>query len=127
MSYTATPTSSVEIPTWCSISFMAQETLMGLDLTRSHSEVRHTAGLLWTSNRPDAEAADNTQQSQETDIGDADRIRNHNPSQRATSDSRFRSHGHWHRYRIYCPFLCLAKSCYVILEQQRQEQKVETG
>lgn len=117
MSYTTTPTSSVEITACYAVfPFMAQQPQLGQDLliivtSRSHSEARHSAGLLWTSNRPGAEAADNTHQSQETDIGDADGIRTHNPSQRAAADPRFRSHGHWHRYRIYSPFLCLTKCC----------------
>jgi len=51
-----------------------------------------------------------TRQSQETDIGAADGIRTHNPSQGPAADPRFRSHGHWHRYRIYFNFLCLTKS-----------------
>jgi hypothetical protein len=88
MSYTATPTSSVEITTCYAVfPFMAQQSLVGQDLliivaARSHSEARQSARLLWTRNRPDAEAADNTQQPQETDMGTADGIRTHNPSER---------------------------------------------
>jgi hypothetical protein len=101
---------------------MAQQPLADQDLliivaSRSHSEARQSEGLLWTSNRPDAEAADNTQQSQQTDIGTADRIRTHNPSQRATADPRFNpmATGIVVEYTIL--LLCLTKSCYEMLEQ----------
>jgi len=96
--------------------FMAQQPQLGQGLliivaSRSHSEARHSAGLLWTSNRPNEETADNTHPSHETDIGAADGIRTHKPSQGAAAEPRFRSNGHWHRYRIYYHFLCLTKSC----------------
>jgi len=54
---------------------------------------RHTAGLLWTSDQPDAETSrpDNTQNSQETDIHSLGGIRTRN---RAATDPRLRLRGH---------------------------------
>ena len=56
----------------------------------------HSVGLLWTSDRPFAEAyvPDNTQQSQQRDIHTSGGIRSHNPRKRAATDPRHRPRGH---------------------------------
>jgi hypothetical protein len=78
---------------------MAQQPLLGQRLIikalRIHSGTPHSVRLLWTSDQPDAEASDNTQHSQETDIHSAGGIRTRNPSKRAAADSRLRRRGHW--------------------------------
>jgi len=52
---------------------MAQQPLVGhglliIETSRSNSDTPRTVGLLWTSDQPNAEASDNKQHSQETDI-----------------------------------------------------------
>ena len=55
--------------------------------TRLHVHIQldttHSGGLLWTSDRPDAEISDNTQHSERTDIHAPGGIRTHNPSRHA--------------------------------------------
>jgi hypothetical protein len=52
---------------------MAQQPLVGHDLliteaSQLHSDTPRTVGFLWRSDQPNAEASDNKQHSQETDI-----------------------------------------------------------
>jgi hypothetical protein len=82
--------------------FMAQQPLVGQGLliiegSRSHSATSHSVGLLWTSDQPDADISDNTQDSQERDIHVPGGIRPHNPSKRAAADQRFILRGDWDR------------------------------
>jgi hypothetical protein len=62
----------------------------------SHSDKPHSVGLLWTSERPDAETS-TWQQSQQTNVHAPGRIRTHNPSKREAADPRFKTRGHWDR------------------------------
>ena len=55
--------------------------------SRSHADIPHSVGLLWTSYRRAAETSDNTQYSQEENIHAAGGIRTHNPSNRAAADT----------------------------------------
>ena len=63
--------------------------------TITHSDTRHSVGLLWTSDQPDA--PDNTQHSQQTDIQVPGGIRTHNPSKQAATNPGLRLRGHWGR------------------------------
>jgi hypothetical protein len=80
---------------------MAQQPLVGQGLlsfeaSRSHSDTPHSAGLLWTSDQPDAETLpDNTQHSQGTEIHAAGGIRTRNRRKLTAADPRLRPRGHW--------------------------------
>jgi hypothetical protein len=81
---------------------MAQQPPVGqclliIEDSRSHSDKRHLLGLLWTSDQPDAENSDNTQQSQQIDIHAPGGIQTHNPSNPVAADPRLRPRGHWDR------------------------------
>ena len=79
---------------------MAQQPLVGqglliTDASRSHWDTPQWAGLLWTSDQPDAgPLPNNTQHSQETDIHVPGGIRTRNPSKRAAANPRLRPRGH---------------------------------
>jgi hypothetical protein len=62
-----------------------------------HSDTPHSVGLLWKSDRPDAETSlpDNTQHPQETDVHDREGIRTRNPSKGKAADPRLRPRSHW--------------------------------
>jgi hypothetical protein len=63
--------------------------------------IRHTVGLLWTSDQPVAEASTYTGQhniyTQETNIYAPCGIRTRDPSNQAAADLRLRSRDHWDR------------------------------
>ena len=79
---------------------MARQPQMGtgvlvVEVTQSHSFRHATLSVgLWTSDRPVAETADNTQHSQDTDIHTSGGIRTRNPKKRAGADPRLRPRGH---------------------------------
>jgi hypothetical protein len=95
---------------FCGVSYvyyvMQQQPLMGQGLlifeaSRSHSDTRHSIGLLWTSGGPSQRPLPgNTQHSQERDLQALNGVRNRNPSKRATVDPRLREHGH--RTQLSC-------------------------
>jgi hypothetical protein len=59
---------------------MGGQGLFVFEAERSRSETRHSPGLLWTSDQPDAETSYYTQHSQETDIYAPCGIRTSNPT-----------------------------------------------
>ena len=70
---------------------MAQQPLVGHDLhiveaTLSHSDTSASVGLLWTSDKPDAEACTWQHTTLSQDIRVPGGIPNHNPSKRTTED-----------------------------------------
>jgi len=76
---------------------VAQQLLVGQALImieglHSHSDTPHSVGLLWKSDRPDAETSSFQYKTQETDICAPGGIRTHNFSKRAAADPR-----HWDR------------------------------
>jgi hypothetical protein len=84
--------------------FMAQQPTMGqgliiVEASRSHSDPRHTVGLFWTSDQPDAQTS--TSQHNSTHMQHASTplsgIRTRHPSMKATADPSFRPCGHWDR------------------------------
>jgi hypothetical protein len=100
-------TSGNKDPGWyIYIFFFSDSTaLVGQDLliveaSRSYSDKPHSVELLWTSDRPVAEASTNTQHSQERDIYAPGAIRTHIPNKGAAPDPRLRPHGHWDRWLI---------------------------
>jgi hypothetical protein len=85
---------------------MAQQPLVGQGLltiaaSRSHSDTPHSAGLLCTSDQPDAETS--TWQHTTNTVHDKHPcpggIRTHNPSKRGTADPRVRPRGQLPRDR----------------------------
>jgi hypothetical protein len=81
---------------------MAQELLVGQGLVTveaSHSDRPHSMGLLWTSDRPDAETS-TWQHSQQTGIHAPDEIWTHNPSKLGAADTRLRRRGHRDRRKL---------------------------
>ena len=74
--------------------------LISIEASLSHSEISHSVGLLWRSDRPDAETSvpDNTQHSQETDIHAHGGIRTRIPGKWATADTHLRPHSHRDRF-----------------------------
>jgi hypothetical protein len=75
------------------IFYIALQPLVGQGLLIIEASRSHSAGLVWTSDQPDAETSDNTQHSQETDIHAPGGIRTHaldhwdRPLDRSTSDN----------------------------------------
>jgi hypothetical protein len=69
-------------------------------LDHTHT-IRHTVGLLWTSDQPVAETATYTGQhnieAQKTNIHAPSGIRTRDPSNQAAADLCLRSRGHWNR------------------------------
>jgi hypothetical protein len=65
--------------------------------SRSHSDTPHSIGLLWTSDRPDAETSTWQHATLTTDINVPGSIRTRNPSKRVTANPRLRPHGHQNR------------------------------
>jgi len=64
--------------------------LLIVEASQSHAEAPQSVGLLWTSDRPDAENSDNTHHSQQTDIHALGEIRTHNSSNQAAVDPHLR-------------------------------------
>ena len=60
--------------------------LLIIETSRLHTDTPQSVGLLWTSDQPNAEFTDNTQQSQETDIHASGGIRTLITSKRAAAD-----------------------------------------
>jgi GH43 family beta-xylosidase len=85
------------------IFFVVQQPLLAqgilfISASRSHTDTPHSVGVLWTSDKPEAENhTDKQQHSQETDIHVPGGIQTRNPSKRAAADPRLRPHGHWDR------------------------------
>ena len=75
---------------------MGQDLLI-IDNLLSHSDTPHSVGLLWTSDQPDA---DNKQHSQQTDIYAPGGIWTHNPSKQAAADPHLRPCGQKRLIRI---------------------------
>ena len=67
------------------------------EVSRSHSDISQTAGLLWisSSQRP---LPDNTQHSLQTDMHAHGGIRTYNLSRQAAAELRLRPHGLWDRH-----------------------------
>ena len=89
--------------TFCGVSFvyfvMQQQPLMGrlliLEVSRSHSDTRHSVGLFWTSNGPSQRPLlSSTQHSQERDMQATSGNRTRNSNKRAAVDPRLRRRGH---------------------------------
>ena len=62
-----------------------------IEASRSHSDIPHSVGLLWTSEQPDTTLT--------TDIHATGGIRTRSPSRRAAADRRLRPRDHWDRRR----------------------------
>ena len=76
---------------------LAQQPLVGqaflmIEGLHSHSDTPHSVGLLWKSDRPDAETSTFQYKTQETDIYAPGRILTHRFRKRASADPR-----HWDR------------------------------
>ena len=71
-----------------------------IEASRSHSDTSQSAGLLWTSDQPDADTTHNTRR--QTDIHVPGGIRIGNPSKRAAADPCLKSCGHWDRQFVFC-------------------------
>ena len=77
---------------------MAQQALVGqgLIIETSRSDTPHWVGLLWMSDKPDAETSTwQHKHSQETDIDAPGGIRTRNPNTRAAEGPSLRPRGHW--------------------------------
>jgi len=61
----------------------------------------HSVGLLWTSDRPDAETSTWQHTLLPRDVHGPSGIRTRNPGKRAAADRRLRSRGHRDRRSIY--------------------------
>jgi len=73
--------------------------LVGLDpliteVSRSHSDISHWVGLLWTGDRT---VVDNTKHLQEKDINALGGIPTRSPSKRAAANARLRPQDYWDR------------------------------
>jgi len=64
--------------------------LLIIESSRSHSDTPHSAGLLWTSDQPDAETSDNIQHSQQTNIHAPGETRTYNLRNRAAANPHLR-------------------------------------
>jgi len=69
--------------------------LLIIEASRSHSGIRHSAGLFWTSDQPDRGTSIWRQTTLTTHINAPGGIQTLNPSKRAAADPRFRSRGQW--------------------------------
>jgi hypothetical protein len=71
--------------------------------------IRHTVGLLWTSDQPVTETSTYTGQhniwTQETNIHVPSGIRTRDPSNQAAAELRLRPRGHWDRHRKTCVYM----------------------
>ena len=67
------------------------------EVSRSHSDTKHSVGLLWTSDQPVAETSTWQHTTLKTDntFMSLGGIRTHNLSRRAAADPRLRPRGHW--------------------------------
>jgi len=70
---------------------MVQQPLMGQGVliskaSRSHSDIQHSAEILWVSDQPDAETSTSQHTTLTTDIHAPSGIRTHNPCKRAAVD-----------------------------------------
>ena len=63
--------------------------------TITHNDAPQCLGFLWTSDQPEAQAADITQHSQHTNIHAPKEIRTRSSSKQVAVDPRLRPHGHW--------------------------------
>jgi len=68
--------------------------LLIIEASRPHTHTPHSVGLLWTSDRPDAETCAR-QNIQETGIHSPRGIRTGNPIKRVAAGTHLRPHGHW--------------------------------
>ena len=68
--------------------------LLIVEVSRSHSDTPHSVGLLWTSDKPNAETFTWKHTTLTRDIQDPGGIRTHNLSRRAAADQRVRPRGH---------------------------------
>ena len=73
------------------------QALLIIEVSRSHSDTPHSLGLLWTSDRPDAETSTWKHKTLTRERYDPGRIRTRNPSKRAPSTPSIRPRGHWDR------------------------------
>ena len=71
------------------------QSLLNFVASRSYSDTPHSLGLLWTSDRLDAEISVNTQRSKEIGIHTPGGIRTRNPTKLTAADQSFVS-------RVYC-------------------------
>ena len=90
-------------PQWAKASFLSRiHDHTGLD-------TRHSLGLLWTSDQPDAETSIRQHTTFTRDRHPCPgEIRTHNPRKRAAADQRLRPLGHWDRHQL---FIDLKKAC----------------
>ena len=63
--------------------------------TRFLNHTPHSIGILWTSDQPNTDTPENTQQSQQTDVHALGGIRTHIHGRRAAADLRLRLRGRW--------------------------------
>jgi hypothetical protein len=71
-----------------------------IETSRSHSDTPYSAGLIWTSDQPDAETSTLQSKTFTTDkhpCPPPGGIRNRNTRKRAAADPRHRPRGHWDR------------------------------
>jgi hypothetical protein len=79
---------------------VAQQPLVGQDVlsigaSRSHSDIPHSLGLLWTSDQLDAETPESNHNRQP--FGPPGEIRTNSPRNLKVADPRLRPRGHWDR------------------------------
>jgi hypothetical protein len=63
------------------------QSLLIIEISRSHSDAPYSEGLLWKSDQPDAEIFKSQYTTLKTDIRASGWIRTRNPSKRAAADS----------------------------------------
>jgi hypothetical protein len=74
-----------------------------VEVSRSHSDTPHSAGIFWTSDQPAAETItwQHTTLNKRQKIHAPDRIRTANPSKRVTANPCLRPRSHWDRLENY--------------------------
>jgi len=76
--------------------------LLIVEATRSHRDLSHLVGLLWTTDRPDTEISIGQLTALTTGRHPCSReIRTRNPSKQAVTDPRLRPRGHWERLKNF--------------------------
>jgi hypothetical protein len=83
--------------------------LLFVEVSRSHSDITNSVGLLWMSDRPIAKTSTwQHKYSKQTNIHTLGVIRTHKPSKQAAADPRLRpsGHQHWLVSRIRYIFVC---------------------
>ena len=97
--------SPIQGPNSCVFRLMVQQSPLGqglllIEALRSSLDTPQSVGLLWTSDQLVAETS-TYQQSQQTNIHVASRIRTYNLRRRAAANPRLRLRGQWERHKLF--------------------------